>query len=229
MVLAGFMKLVGPDFLAPLRAAGPSTPTPRCRRRSPACTGPAEALAYGVKVTGCTLFVVDDGVDTGPIVAQRPVPVGRRRHRRVAARADQGGRAGDARRRRRPDGPRGLHHHRQEGAVRHMSRPRHEQRPRADQARPGLRLRQDRARGPGPRARRGRRRARVHRRLGGADRVAGRAGDPRRGADRLPRVPRRPGQDPAPRRARGHPRRPAARDPPRTSSPSSGSSRSTWW
>jgi phosphoribosylglycinamide formyltransferase-1 len=37
--------------------------------------GPAEALEYGVKVTGCTLFVVDAGVDTGPIVAQQAVPV----------------------------------------------------------------------------------------------------------------------------------------------------------
>ena len=37
--------------------------------------GPADALAYGVKVTGCTLFVVDGGVDTGPIVAQEAVPV----------------------------------------------------------------------------------------------------------------------------------------------------------
>jgi phosphoribosylglycinamide formyltransferase-1 len=37
--------------------------------------GPADALAYGVKVTGCTLFVVDAGVDTGPIVAQEAVPV----------------------------------------------------------------------------------------------------------------------------------------------------------
>jgi len=37
--------------------------------------GPAEALDYGVKVTGCTLFVVDSGVDSGPIVAQRAVSV----------------------------------------------------------------------------------------------------------------------------------------------------------
>ena len=37
--------------------------------------GPADALAYGVKVTGCTLFVVDAGVDTGPIVAQVAVRV----------------------------------------------------------------------------------------------------------------------------------------------------------
>ncbi len=37
--------------------------------------GARDALAYGVKVTGCTLFVVDSGVDTGPIVAQRAVDV----------------------------------------------------------------------------------------------------------------------------------------------------------
>ena len=38
-------------------------------------SGPADALSYGVKVTGATLFVVDEGVDTGPIVAQVAVPV----------------------------------------------------------------------------------------------------------------------------------------------------------
>ena len=37
--------------------------------------GARDALAHGVKVTGCTLFVVDAGVDTGPIVAQAAVPV----------------------------------------------------------------------------------------------------------------------------------------------------------
>ena len=41
----------------------------------PGTNGPADALAYGVKVSGCTLFVVDEGVDTGPIVAQSAVPV----------------------------------------------------------------------------------------------------------------------------------------------------------
>jgi phosphoribosylglycinamide formyltransferase-1 len=41
----------------------------------PGMHGPADALAYGVKVTGATLFVVDAGVDTGPIVAQVAVPV----------------------------------------------------------------------------------------------------------------------------------------------------------
>ena len=52
-----------------------STPIRRCARRSPGTTGPADAIAYGVKFTGATLFVVDDGVDTGPIVAQTVVPV----------------------------------------------------------------------------------------------------------------------------------------------------------
>ena len=34
-----------------------------------------DALAYGVKVTGCTIFLVDEGTDTGPVVAQAVVPV----------------------------------------------------------------------------------------------------------------------------------------------------------
>jgi phosphoribosylglycinamide formyltransferase-1 len=41
----------------------------------PGTHGPADALAYGVKVTGATLFLVDAGIDTGPIVAQVAVPV----------------------------------------------------------------------------------------------------------------------------------------------------------
>src|SRR5690606_2394632 len=41
----------------------------------PGIHGPRDALAYGVKVTGATLFFVDAGVDTGPIVAQVAVPV----------------------------------------------------------------------------------------------------------------------------------------------------------
>jgi phosphoribosylglycinamide formyltransferase-1 len=34
-----------------------------------------DALAYGVRVTGCTVFLVDRGVDTGPILVQEAVPV----------------------------------------------------------------------------------------------------------------------------------------------------------
>ena len=41
----------------------------------PGAHGVRDALAYGVKVTGCTLHVVDEGTDTGPIIAQVAVPV----------------------------------------------------------------------------------------------------------------------------------------------------------
>ena len=74
VVLAGFMKLVGPAFL--LEQAGKTLNThPALSPSFPGMHGPAEALDYGVKVTGCTLFVVDGGVDTGPIVDQRSVRV----------------------------------------------------------------------------------------------------------------------------------------------------------
>lgn len=74
VVLAGFMKLVGEDFLA--RFGGRTVNThPALSPSFPGMQGPADALAYGVKVTGATLFVVDAGVDTGAIVAQVAVPV----------------------------------------------------------------------------------------------------------------------------------------------------------
>ncbi len=41
----------------------------------PGIHGPRDALAYGVKVSGATLFIVDEGVDTGAIIAQVAVPV----------------------------------------------------------------------------------------------------------------------------------------------------------
>jgi phosphoribosylglycinamide formyltransferase-1 len=68
------MKLVSEDFLA--RFGGRVVNThPALSPAFPGMRGPEEALEYGVKVTGCTLFVVDGGVDTGPIVAQTAVPV----------------------------------------------------------------------------------------------------------------------------------------------------------
>ena len=74
VVLAGFMKLTGPAFLA--RFGGRCVNThPALSPSFPGMHGPADALAYGVKVTGATLFVVDDGVDTGPIVDQVAVRV----------------------------------------------------------------------------------------------------------------------------------------------------------
>ncbi len=74
VVLAGFMKLTGPAFLS--RFGGRTLNThPALSPAFPGMHGPRDALAYGVKVTGATLFVVDEGVDTGPIVAQVAVPV----------------------------------------------------------------------------------------------------------------------------------------------------------
>ncbi|RNL65340.1 phosphoribosylglycinamide formyltransferase [Nocardioides marmoriginsengisoli] len=74
VVLAGFMKLVGSPFLEKFAGKVVNTHPALCPS-FPGTTGPADALAYGVKVTGATLFVVDEGVDTGPIVAQTVVPV----------------------------------------------------------------------------------------------------------------------------------------------------------
>ncbi len=74
VVLAGFMKLTGPAFLS--RFGGRTVNThPALSPSFPGMHGPQEALDHGVKVTGATLFVVDAGVDTGPILAQVAVPV----------------------------------------------------------------------------------------------------------------------------------------------------------
>lgn len=74
VVLAGFMKLVSDDFLTRFENRIVNTHPALCPS-FPGMDGPAEALAYGVKVTGATLFIVDGGVDTGPIIAQTVVPV----------------------------------------------------------------------------------------------------------------------------------------------------------
>jgi phosphoribosylglycinamide formyltransferase-1 len=74
VISAGFLKLVGGAFLAAFGGRLLNT-HPALSPSFPGMHAPADALAYGVKVTGCTLFVVDDGIDTGPIVAQRTVPV----------------------------------------------------------------------------------------------------------------------------------------------------------
>ena len=74
VVLAGFMKLTGPAFLGVFGGRTVNT-HPALLPSFPGMHGPRDAIAYGVKVTGATLFVVDEGVDTGPIVAQVAVPV----------------------------------------------------------------------------------------------------------------------------------------------------------
>ncbi len=74
VISAGFLKLVGPDFLAEFGDRYLNTHN-ALLPAFPGIHGPREALEYGVKVAGATLFFVDAGVDTGPIVAQTVVPV----------------------------------------------------------------------------------------------------------------------------------------------------------
>jgi phosphoribosylglycinamide formyltransferase-1 len=74
VVLAGFMKIVGPVFLAAFGGRCVNT-HPALLPAFPGAHGVRDALAYGVRVTGATVHLVDAGVDTGPIIAQVAVPV----------------------------------------------------------------------------------------------------------------------------------------------------------
>ncbi len=74
VISAGFMKLVGPAFLA--RFGGRFINThPSLLPAFPGMHGVRDALAYGVKVAGCTVFCVDEGTDAGPVIAQAAVAV----------------------------------------------------------------------------------------------------------------------------------------------------------
>lgn len=74
VVSAGFMKILGPAFLE--RFAGRVVNThPALLPAFPGAHAVADALAHGVKVTGCTVHLVDAGVDTGPIIAQEAVAI----------------------------------------------------------------------------------------------------------------------------------------------------------
>ena len=97
VVSAGFMKVLGPAVLGAHRVVNTH---PALLPSFPGAHGVRDAMAHGVRVTGCTCHWVDAGVDTGPIIDQRAVRGGGRRHRRLPPRADQGRRARDARRRR---------------------------------------------------------------------------------------------------------------------------------
>jgi phosphoribosylglycinamide formyltransferase-1 len=74
VVTAGFMKLVGPKFLAKFSPRIVNT-HPALLPLFPGTDGPGLALAAGVRVSGCTVHLVDGGVDSGPILAQAAVPV----------------------------------------------------------------------------------------------------------------------------------------------------------
>ena len=74
VVLAGFMKILSPNIVKKYRhrmlnihpALLPSFPGEQAQQ---------QALDHGVKYSGCTVHFVDEGMDTGPIVVQEPVPV----------------------------------------------------------------------------------------------------------------------------------------------------------
>ncbi|WP_236077935.1 phosphoribosylglycinamide formyltransferase [Rhodococcus sp. P1Y] len=74
VVTAGFMKILGGRFLSAFAGRIVNT-HPALLPSFPGAHAVADALAYGVKLTGSTVHLVDEGVDTGPILAQEAVPV----------------------------------------------------------------------------------------------------------------------------------------------------------
>ncbi|WP_394941735.1 phosphoribosylglycinamide formyltransferase [Psychromicrobium sp. YIM B11713] len=74
VVSSGFMRIVGAKFIEAFPNRYLNT-HPALLPAFPGAHGVRDALAYGVKVTGCTVMYADAGVDTGPIIAQRAVEV----------------------------------------------------------------------------------------------------------------------------------------------------------
>ena len=74
VVLAGFMKLVGPVFLRQFGGRLINT-HPALLPSFPGMHAVRDALDHGVRLSGCTIFLVDEGTDTGPVIAQVAVPV----------------------------------------------------------------------------------------------------------------------------------------------------------
>ena len=74
IVCAGFMRILGPEVLDAFPSRIVNT-HPALLPSFPGAHGVRDALAYGARVTGCTVHLVDAGVDTGPILAQRAVDI----------------------------------------------------------------------------------------------------------------------------------------------------------
>jgi phosphoribosylglycinamide formyltransferase 1 len=72
VVLAGYLKVLGPAVVSRFRIVNTH---PSLLPAFPGAHAIREALAHGVRVSGCTVHEVDEGVDTGPILAQAAVPV----------------------------------------------------------------------------------------------------------------------------------------------------------
>lgn len=73
VVLAGFMRLLSPVLIEAF-PHGIMNIHPALLPAFPGTSGVEDALAYGVKVTGCTVHFVDEGLDTGPVILQEAVP-----------------------------------------------------------------------------------------------------------------------------------------------------------
>ncbi|WP_269938091.1 phosphoribosylglycinamide formyltransferase [Arthrobacter sp. HY1533] len=74
VVSSGFMRIVAPGFIDAFEGRYVNT-HPALLPSFPGAHGVRDAMAYGVKVTGCTVHFADAGVDTGPIIAQTPVAI----------------------------------------------------------------------------------------------------------------------------------------------------------
>ena len=74
VVLAGFMRVLTPEFLSAFQGRIINI-HPSLLPSFPGVEATKQALDYGVKLTGCTVHFVDQGVDSGKIIAQRAVPV----------------------------------------------------------------------------------------------------------------------------------------------------------
>ena len=74
IVLAGYMRLLSPAFIAayPMRIVNIH---PSLLPAFPGVDAQAQAIAYGVKISGCTVHFVDENLDAGPIIVQRAVAV----------------------------------------------------------------------------------------------------------------------------------------------------------
>ena len=74
VVLAGYMRLLSPVLVGGFRGKIMNI-HPALLPSFPGLDGVQQALDYGVKVSGCTVHFVDEGLDTGPIILQEAVPV----------------------------------------------------------------------------------------------------------------------------------------------------------
>lgn len=75
IVLAGYMRLVGPTLLNAFKGRIVNI-HPSLLPAFPGLDAVGQALDYGVKLTGVTIHFVDEGMDTGPIIAQQAIEIG---------------------------------------------------------------------------------------------------------------------------------------------------------